>query len=947
MIRQTFNDILPLVQQPSRYLGSETYAIRKDPEKIRLRFALVFPDLYDIGMSYLGSKILYHILNSKKEIAAERVFVPGEDMEAQMRAQGVPLLSLETRTPLAEFDIIGVSLLYELSYTSILTILDLAGIPFYAKERSRSHPIVIAGGPCAFNPEPVADFFDAIVVGDGEEVICELTDVWMEWKKSGQDRETLLKKWSEINGVYVPSLFESATEANGFQVLTPLHSGYDVVKKRLVSDLNQVSFPDHPVIPFGNPVHDRLSLEVARGCTRGCRFCQAGMIYRPVRERSPENLLVLADRALSATGYEDLSLLSLSTGDYGSILPLLQGLMMRCEPEKTAVSLPSLRVETLTPGLMEQIKRVRKTGFTVAVEAGSQRLRNVINKNNTEQDLLAAVENAFKLGWHVIKLYFMIGLPTETEEDIGEIVSLVQRLQRIKGPAKRQGSINVSVSTFIPKSHTPFQWSPQLSLTESAARLLWLRGKLQGRKVKFKWHNPKMSILEGLFARGDRRLSKLLVNAYGLGCRLDGWSDRLRYDLWEKAIEQSNVEIDFYTTRTRSLHEPLPWDHIDSMVTKDHLKDEWHKALQQASTADCRTGACNLCGVCDHADIKPVTFHEDEIIQPEILKFKKSPLSPLYQRGEIIKGSPLPEERATESLPLPEERATESLPLPEERATESLPLPEERATESLPLPEERATESLLLPEERATESLLLPKGRTTKSPPFLKGDTGGFYTKKLRVSYSKRGESKYFSHLELMQIFKRAFRRARIPLKYSEGFHPMPKISFESALPIGIESIEENLVITVDAKASPSPETLRTRLDRELPDGITILDCTPYSRSSTDEAGGTISYTVQLKKERFPEAALKSFLDQDTWPITKTNRKGKSKEIDLRTVIKSFKLTAADTLTMTVNGGPSQTVRPQEVIASIFGFPENVLKQANIVKHKNTQVLIKPKLSDF
>ncbi|MBW2646092.1 MAG: TIGR03960 family B12-binding radical SAM protein [Deltaproteobacteria bacterium] len=836
MIRQTFNDILPLVQQPSRYLGSETYAIRKDPEKIRLRFALVFPDLYDIGMSYLGSKILYHILNSKKEIAAERVFVPGEDMEAQMRAQGVPLLSLETRTPLAEFDIIGVSLLYELSYTSILTILDLAGIPFYAKERNSSHPIVIAGGPCAFNPEPVADFFDAIVVGDGEEVICELTDVWMEWKKSGQDREALLKRWSEINGVYVPSLFESATDANGFQVLTPLHSGYDVVKKRLVSDLNQVSFPDHPVIPFGNPVHDRLSLEVARGCTRGCRFCQAGMIYRPVRERSPENLLDLTDRALSATGYEDLSLLSLSTGDYGSILPLLQSLMMRCEPEKTAVSLPSLRVETLTPELMEQIKKVRKTGFTVAVEAGSQRLRNVINKNNTEQDLLDAVENAFKLGWNVIKLYFMIGLPTETEEDIEEIVSLVRRLQRIKGPAKRRGSINVSVSTFIPKPHTPFQWSPQLSMAESDARLRWLREKLQGRKIKFKWHNPKMSILEGLFARGDRRLSNLLVNAYGLGCRLDGWSDRLRYDLWEKAIEQSNVEIDFYTTRTRSLDEPLPWDHIDSMVTKDYLKDEWHKALQQASTADCRTGECNLCGVCDHADIKPVTFHEDEINHHRI-------------------------------------------------------------------------------EEKG--------GKVQDAQAY----------KKLRVSYSKRGEAKYFSHLELMQIFKRAFRRARIPLKYSEGFHPMPKISFETALPVGIESVEEQLVVTVDAKASPSPETLKMRLNRELPDGITILDCIPYSRSSTDEAGGTISYTVQLKKERFPETALKSFLDQDTWPITKTNRKGKSKEIDLRTVIKSFKLTAPDTLIMTVNGGPGQVVRPREVIASIFGLPEDVLKRADIVKY--------------
>jgi radical SAM family uncharacterized protein/radical SAM-linked protein len=811
----------------------------------------VFPDLYEIGMSYLGMQILYHILNSREEIAAERVFAPGEDMEKELRTQGIPILSLETKTPLSEFDIVGVSLLYELNYTNILNILDLGGIPFYAKERSKSHPIVIAGGPCTFNPEPVADFFDAIVIGDGEEVLCALTDVWLAWKKSGESRETLLKRWSEIDGVYIPSFFDVTTDANGFQVLNPLYSGYAVIKKRIVADLNQVPFPDHPIVPFGNPVHDRLSLEVARGCTRGCRFCQAGMIYRPVRERSPKHLLALADKALSATGYEDISLLSLSTGDYGSILPLLEGLMMRCAPEKIAVSLPSLRVETLTPGLMEQVKRVRKTGFTVAVEAGSQRLRDVINKNNTEADLLAAVENAFRLGWHVIKLYFMIGLPTETEKDIEDIVSLVRRLHKIPPPRRGRGTLNVSVSPFIPKSHTPFQWSPQLSLTESASKLRWLKEQLKGRGIQLKWHNPKMSILEGVLARGDRRLSTLLVNAYRLGCRLDGWSDRLRYDLWEKAIALSNVDIDFYTTRKRSLCEPLPWDHIDCMVTKDFLKDEWRKALRHAPTADCRTGSCNLCGVCNHADIKPVTFHKDEIRQPETRQFKKSPLPSFCKKGKTRR------------------------------------------------------------------------------------DRGGFYPDKFRISYSKRGKAKYFGHLELIQIFRRAFRRARIPLTYSEGFHPLPKISFATALPIGIESMEEFLVITVDAKIDS--EMLIARLNRELPNGVSIHDCVRYPLRSANHEGGPVSYMVQLKNSGFSESALQRFLNQETWPIYKTNPKGKIKWIDLRTVIKSLKLIVPDTLMMTVNGEPGQTVRPPEVIANIFELPENVIKKADIVKLKGDQ----------
>jgi radical SAM family uncharacterized protein/radical SAM-linked protein len=829
MIRQTFQNILSLVQRPSHYLGSEPNAITKDPAKIRLRFALAFPDLYDIGMSHLGMKILYHILNSRTGVCAERVFAPGEDMEAQLRAKGVPLCSLETRTPLSRFDILGVSLLYELNYTNILTILDLAGIPFFSRERDESHPVVIAGGPCAFNPEPLADFFDAIVVGDGEEVICSLTDSWMDWKKSGKNRKSLLKAWAEIEGVYIPSFFECSTSADGFQVLTPLYPEHAVVRKRIVADLNKAPFPDHPIVPFGKPVHDRLSLEVARGCTRGCRFCQAGMIYRPVRERAPKNLIDLAEKALRATGHDDVSLLSLSTGDYTSILFLLSALMMRCESEKTAVSLPSLRVGTLTPEIMEQIKRVRKTGFTIAVEAGTERLRNVINKNISEQDVIATIENAFGLGWSVIKLYFMIGLPTETEKDLEEIVSLVQRLRQIR-PEKRQGALNVCVSTFIPKSHTPFQWSPQISLAESRAKLTWLRQRIKGKGVRFKWHSPEMSILEGLLARGDRRLSSLLVNAYRLGCRLDGWSDKMRFDLWEKAMEISGVDIDFFTTRQRSISEPLCWDHIDSMVTEDYLKDEWKKALQQSSTSDCRTGECNLCGVCERAGIEPVTFFE-----PRTDRFRT-------------------------------------------------------------------------------------KEETEKKRSY----------RRLRISYSKRGEAKYFGHLELINIFTRAFRRADIQLKYSQGFHPMPKISFETALPVGIESIREHLAIEVDLKVSPA--TVVKCLNHELPGGISVIDALPCSGKRDSGAEKIQSYTVRLKNSQFPESALVRFLECDTWPVTKQNRKGRSTQIDLRAVIREIRLEAPDELMMTVNGGSGQSVRPVEAITSIFGFPEEVLRQADILK---------------
>ncbi len=831
MNRQSLEEILPLVRHPSHYLGSEINATQKDPGKVRLRVALAFPDLYEVGMSHVGIQILYHVLNLREDIAAERVFAPGVDLEAELRGRNTPLCSLESHTPLSYFDLIGFSLLYELNFTNILTVLNLGGIPLYSKDRDSTHPFVVAGGPCTFNPEPLADFFDAMVVGDGEEVILDLADTWLEWKDAGGDRQQLLQRWSGLQGVYVPSFFESRTDPKGLQVLTPRISGYTAVRKALVSDLNLVSYPDNPVIAFGNPIHDRLSLEICRGCTRGCRFCQAGMIYRPVRERSPGTVMVLADQALASTGYEDISLLSLSTGDYTAIQGLVEQLMSRCEPEKVAVSLPSLRVGTLTQGLMAQIKRVRKTGFTVAPEAGSQRLRDVINKNITEPALTETVQTAFELGWRLIKLYFMIGLPTETEADLDAIVALVRRLQKVRVRGGRPNSITVSVSTFIPKPHTPFQWCPQISLAESREKLFMLRSKIKGRGLRFKWQAPEMSVLEGLWARGDRRLSRLLVKAYEMGCRFDGWSDHFQYNKWQEAMETCGVDVDFYTTRGRDLSEPLPWDHIDSGVSNAFLKQEWEKALAGSQTLDCRRGECNLCGVCDFETVRPVTFEPEPGVKVR------------HDRQRI-------------------------------------------------------------------------------------SDRRVF--KKFQVSYAKRGLARYFGHLELVKIFMRAFRRASIPLRFSEGFHPAPKVSFEAALPVGIESTEEIFLVEVPPYIKAG--SLVQRINEQLPDGLRTTSCTAVFHQMPAQKSKIFRYTVTLKDSAFSETRLDQFLKSTTWPFTKTNRKGHVKRIDLRQVVTRLHLVSPSTAQMTLDLASGPQVRCTEVLGEVFDLSERPLKLATIIK---------------
>jgi len=585
------------VEKPARYMGGEMGSIRKDVADLRI--ALAFPDVYEVGMSHLGLRILYHILNAVDGIAAERVYAPWPDREQQMRDTGERLTTLETATPLADCDVIGYTLQYELSYSNILNMLRLADIPLFASQRGDSFPLVIAGGPCAYNPEPLAPFFDAVLLGDGEEAMLEIADAVRQAKQTGEGRPKLLERLARIEGVYIPSFFEPSYNPDGtIAGIEALAGGRSRVRRRFLSNLDTAPFPTDTVVPFMKTVHDRVAVEIARGCTRGCRFCQAGYVYRPLRERSPATILQVADEALRATGYDEISLLSLSTGDYSCVTPLLTELMARYAQDRVAVSLPSLRVGTLTEELIDEIKKVRKTGFTLAPEAGSERMRRVINKGITEADLLETAYNVYRAGWRSIKLYFMIGLPGETDEDVAQIAGLARQ---VKDQAKRSGNpgdVNVSVSNFVPKAHTPFQWEPQISTAEIMDSQYLLHTELKKRKLRLKWHDAPLSFMEGVFARGDRRLAPVIARAVELGCRFDGWSEHFSLERWLQAFSDCAIQPEWYLRR-RELDEILPWDHLDCGVSRDFLLKERELALSEAATEDCRFGECGACGVCD------------------------------------------------------------------------------------------------------------------------------------------------------------------------------------------------------------------------------------------------------------------------------------------------------------------------------------------------------------
>ncbi|MCG4578674.1 TIGR03960 family B12-binding radical SAM protein [Clostridium cochlearium] len=597
------DDILYKVEKPGRYIGEEFNSYIKDKEKVDIRFAFCFPDVYEVGMSHLGMKILYYTMNKREDTYCERAFAPWPDMEKELRNNNIPLFTLETKDSLSKFDFVGFTLQYEMSYTNILNMLNMSNIPLTYEKRREEDPLIVCGGPCAYNPEPLYKIVDFFVLGEGEEVTNEYLDLYKEFKKQGKRKSEYLRAISKIEGIYVPSLYEASYNQDGtLKDFKPIYEDVPKkVKKRIIKDLNQVDYPDKLIVPYTEIVHDRITLETFRGCTRGCRFCQAGMIYRPVREKGKDKLIELADQLLKSTGYNEISLTSLSICDYSDVDNLIKTLIEKYMDEKVGVSLPSLRIDSFFVELINEIQKVRKTGLTFAPEAGTQKMRDVINKGVTEEDLIRTVRSAFESGWSTIKLYYMLGLPYETVEDVKGIAhtseKVVDQYYKVPKDKRKKGlRVNVSASIFVPKPFTPFQWVAQDREEDVKEKIYALKDEFKSRAIHFTYHASKVSFLEAIFARADRRVCDVLIRAFEKGCKFDGWSEYFNYDAWMEAFEECGIDPEFYAYRNREYSELLPWDFIDIGVNKSYLIEENERAKRAEVTKDCRQG-CTNCGV--------------------------------------------------------------------------------------------------------------------------------------------------------------------------------------------------------------------------------------------------------------------------------------------------------------------------------------------------------------